>query len=166
MTSLADNIPKRSTSPLKKQTAIIPLPLSHIRRTSSEIQLAHDEMVAQWRDYRMRQRVVSGMVKRCEKVGYHPKMANALENIMRITTSQDFAPSSEQSSGNTLFYDDDDWILSDNSTDDSHDCWSLSRYSSRADTPTQNEKTALGEINDDGGNGFFHDETTIFEMEL
>lgn len=85
---------------------------------------------------------------------------------MRTTTEQDFAPSSEQSSGTTLFDDDDDWILSDNSTVDSHDCCSLSRYSPRADTPTRNEKSALEGINSDGGSDFFHDETTIFEMEL
>ncbi len=145
---------------------MIPLPVSHVHRTSSEIQLEHDEMVAKWRDYLMRQRLVTGMVQRCEKVGYHPKMANALENMMR-TTAQDFGPSSEQSNIAALFDDDDDWFLGISCADASQDSWSLSLGPSKVDIPQSNENISIvGETNKGPESDYFYDGGTIFELEL
>ena len=62
---------------------IIPLPKSHVRRTNSEIQMANDEMVAEWKEYEMYLRLLNGRLRRCEQMGCHPKTESALGNKIR-----------------------------------------------------------------------------------
>ena len=70
-----------------KKSASIPLPKSHIRRTLSEIQLEHDEKMAEWREGQMYHRLLLGMIRRSGEAGYHPKMCMSIKNFIQINTS-------------------------------------------------------------------------------
>jgi hypothetical protein len=104
-----------------KHSPSIPMPGNHIHRTESELQMEHETMVAQWREGQMYERILRGMLRRCNEVGCHPKTRQSLIRIAetKVQESLDASPvAAEQESkthgrSESLFEEDDEWILGD-----------------------------------------------------
>ncbi|KAL7461035.1 hypothetical protein ACHAXS_001471 [Conticribra weissflogii] len=89
-----------------KKSASIPMPTSHVQRTFSEIQLEQDERMAELREGQMYHRLLTGMLRRCQEVGCHPKTTMSVQSIIQTQAAivNDSTPSS--------FVDGDgDWLL-------------------------------------------------------
>mmetsp|Transcript_31086 Transcript_31086/g.40189 ORF Transcript_31086/g.40189 Transcript_31086/m.40189 type:complete len:165 (-) Transcript_31086:143-637(-) len=90
-------------------TAPIPLPNHHIHRTHSEVQLAQDQLVADYQDGKMYERILIGIMRRCDELGScHPKTSSSLENIVN-TKMQDFRSLSERGTTDAK----EDWVVGD-----------------------------------------------------
>ncbi len=81
-------------------SAPIPFPKSHLRRTISEVELEHANKMADWREHQMYHRLLTGMVRRSRDKGLdqHPKIIRSLENLMLTQASpiESLEPSSRQ----------------------------------------------------------------------
>lgn len=81
-------------------SAPIPFPKSHLRRTISEVELEHANKMADWREHQMYHRLLTGMVRRSQDKGLdqHPKIIRSLENLMLTQASpiDSLEPSSKQ----------------------------------------------------------------------
>ena len=93
-------------------SAPIPFPKSHLRRTISEVELEHANKMADWREHQMYHRLLTGMVRRSRDKGLdqHPKIIRSLENLMLIQASpiDSLEPSSKQN---------EEWdVIADNSS--------------------------------------------------
>ena len=81
------------------------MPRNHIRRTLSEIQLEQDERVAEWREGQMYHRILTGMLRRSQEVGYHPKTNISAKNIIQ-TKASGF---NDNASSSSLSDDESEW---------------------------------------------------------
>ena len=93
-------------------SAPIPFPKSHLRRTTSEVELEHANKMADWREHQMYHRLLTGMVNRSRDKGLdqHPKIIRSLENLMLTQASpiDSLEPSSKQN---------EEWdVIADNSS--------------------------------------------------
>lgn len=96
---VVDRVPKKSSS--------IPLPSNHVRRTFSEIQLEQDERMAELREGQMYHRLLTGMLRRCQQVGYHPKTTMTVQSIIKTQATV------KDSTSFSAIDDDGDWLLYD-----------------------------------------------------
>ena len=81
-----------SSSPTNNNSsnsAPIPFPQTHVRRTYSEVALDQANKVAEWRETQMYHRLLTGMILRSHEKGLdqHPKIIRSLENLVLTQAS-------------------------------------------------------------------------------
>eukprot|EP00984_Skeletonema_dohrnii_P027102 scaffold16553_cov79-Skeletonema_dohrnii-CCMP3373.AAC.2 len=89
------------------------IPISGISRSSSELEdLAQAELLADYRDGQMYERIMTGILRRSGGTGtYHPKTLTSLNNIIH-TKMLDYASISEDRRSR---HPDEDWFIGDKS---------------------------------------------------
>lgn len=88
---------QRYSSGSSPNSAPIPLPSTHLRRTTSEVDIEEAHKIAEWRETRMYHRLLTGMMKRSQEKGLdqNPKIIRSLENLM-LTQASPIETSSKQ----------------------------------------------------------------------
>mmetsp|Transcript_26624 Transcript_26624/g.56254 ORF Transcript_26624/g.56254 Transcript_26624/m.56254 type:complete len:173 (+) Transcript_26624:331-849(+) len=97
------------------KSSSIPLPQTHICRTNSEVNLEEAKRLYEWRNDMMYHRLISGMIRRGKEVGYHPRISQAVNNIIHTQATPVSTPRDtdycEVTSGSSSSSDGDEWFF-------------------------------------------------------